>query len=62
MIRCACGQLDCKIAIYIEKGQLWFTDKDGEQTLMHLDANTIVKLIKGLKVALLECADDNVLS
>jgi len=60
MIRCACGEDSCCIKIKLEAWPeenyvyLWFTDKDGKETLMYLDPNTVVSLIKELKEALVE--------
>jgi len=55
MIKCACGDPECKIRINFDSASqaLWFTDKEGMETLMYLDANTIVDLISRLKEVLL---------
>ena len=60
IIKCACGEEECKIKIKLETWQddssiyLWFTDKDGKETLMCLDPNTTVELIHALKNALMD--------
>ena len=33
---------------------MWFTDKDGDDNVMYLDANSVIHLIKALKLCLLE--------
>ena len=59
VIKCACGEEKCKVMIKLETWDdggiyLWFTDKDGKETLMYLDPNTTVELIHALKNALME--------
>ena len=59
VVRCACGEEECKIRIKLETWDdgyiyLWFTDKDGKETLMYLDPNTTVELIHALKDALMK--------
>lgn len=57
MIKCACNTKDCKIGIYFDQDHLWFVDKNGKETLMYLDPNTIVELIKKLKEVLVSMVD-----
>lgn len=58
VIKCACGQEGCKVQIRLETDDrnimLWYTDKDGKETLMYLDANTAIELIRALKECILE--------
>jgi len=58
VVRCACGEKECRIKIKLEADSsdinLWFTDKDGKETLMYLDPNTTVKLIHALKNVLMD--------
>lgn len=58
MIKCACNNQECKTQIRLDSMSraLWFTDKDGNETLMYLDPNTVVKLIEELRDVLLEMA------
>jgi len=61
-INCVCGDPKCQMTlrtcIAFDSGSpsLWFTDKEGNQTLMYLDANTIVRLINELRRCLLHLA------
>ena len=61
-VKCACGDENCKIQIkiYVMDGEihLWFTDKNGEETLMYLDPNTVVELIHVLKSVLLDVCNN----
>lgn len=52
MIKCACGDKDCPIEIRLCDKELWMTNKSGEETLMYLDANSTVELIKEAHQAL----------
>lgn len=37
VIRCACGELECKIALWLEdEHRLWFRDKRGDEHFMYL--------------------------
>ncbi|RLE48716.1 MAG: hypothetical protein DRJ18_01450 [Candidatus Methanomethylicota archaeon] len=58
VIKCACKQEECKVQIKLETDgniiMLWYTDKDGKETLMYLDANTAIELIRALKQCILE--------
>ena len=51
MAKCACGDKNCKTEIRFDSAShaLWFTDKAGNETLMYLDANTIIELVHGLR-------------
>ena len=57
-IRCACDEPECKIKIRVEGDgklvYLWITDRDGDETLMYLDPNRVVELVRELKRALLD--------
>ncbi|GIU69752.1 MAG: hypothetical protein KatS3mg002_0988 [Candidatus Woesearchaeota archaeon] len=55
-VKCSCKSEDCNIKIRIDRmtSGIWFTDKEGKETLMDLDANTIVKLITELRNFLIE--------
>lgn len=44
MIKCACNDKLCPIKILFDGNRLHFIDKKGEETVMYLDANTIVEL------------------
>jgi hypothetical protein len=63
LIKCACRNPDCQIAIHFEPPTIntlpgiWFTGKYGEETLMYVDANTIVELIRELKKILIEMTE-----
>lgn len=52
-IKCACGASDCLVRIIIDD-HMWITDKDGKETLIYLDANTIVKMINALRASLIK--------
>jgi len=56
-IGCCCGDESCtqKIVFEFTSGQalLTWTDKNGEEHLLYLDANGVVKMIHGLKDGLL---------
>ena len=52
MIKCACGDRNCKIMICLGNEELWFTDKEGGECLMYLDPNAIRDLVKALKKCL----------
>ena len=62
MIKCVCGKPECPIQIIVSGygHELWITDKAGMETLMYVDANTIVALIKELRRALIEIADETI--
>lgn len=60
MIKCSCGDKDCKTRIKFDENRLWFEDEEGKETLMYLDANTIVDLIRKLKEILIKMGDVNV--
>lgn len=47
-IKCTCGEDSCPIKIATTDEGLALTGKDGEQSLMYLDANAIVSMIKAL--------------
>lgn len=47
MIKCACGDAKCQIALRPEDlYRMMIIDKDGKDHLMYLDANGIVQLIR----------------
>jgi hypothetical protein len=52
---CSCVDPDCEIGIRFDAASsaLWFTDKAGNETLMYLDANSIIRLIVELRDVLL---------
>ena len=58
IIKCACRNEECKVQIRLETDGdmilLWYTDKDEKETLMYLDANTAIELIRALKECILE--------
>lgn len=58
IIKCSCDGPDCRIAIHINSGgdylELWFTDKNGMDSLMYLDADGAVALIRKLRERLME--------
>lgn len=58
MSKCACRDSACKTELRLNSApnELWMMDKEGKETLMYLDANTIVDLIKTLRVNLLRMA------
>lgn len=64
MIRCACGENDCKIEVRFEQNpaSMWFTDADGKDTMMYLDANTIVRMITELREALIGLSNYRIVS
>ncbi len=53
MISCACGKKGCLTKIEFGDG-LHFTDKDGNETLMYLDANSLVALVHEARAAYLD--------
>lgn len=53
-IKCSCGDKECKIQINVVEEGLWFVDKNGGETLMYLDPNTIVALINELRKSLIK--------
>lgn len=57
LIKCSCKDKDCPIRIVFDEDRLWFTGKDNKETLMYLDANVIVNLIKQLKGILNKMGD-----
>ena len=48
-IKCCCLSSTCTTAIRVENNGLWFIDKDGRETLMYVDPNTLQKLIAELR-------------
>lgn len=44
MVNCACKDKNCPIKILFDGRVLHFIDEKGEETVMYLDANTIVEL------------------
>ncbi len=59
-IKCACGNSGCTTKIIISHSstslELWFTDDEGRDTLMYLDANATVELSRALVSHLSEFA------
>jgi len=55
-IKCTCGNELCKTSISVEDDGLWLMDKKGESTLMYLDPNGMVDLIRRLQGALRRAA------
>ena len=51
-MKCACGSNKCPIELHIQGNELWFTSKTNETTLMYLDANILLELIKEAQEAL----------
>lgn len=48
--KCTCGDSECTTGIHTEEPNIITpTDKDGNESLMYVDANTVVALIKALK-------------
>jgi hypothetical protein len=56
-VRCACGNKECKIKVYISRREFWFTDPEGKEYLMYLDANAIIEMMGELRCALLAQAN-----
>ena len=57
LIVCSCKDPACKTHVIIgcanqDTVELWITNKYGEETLMYMDANTVVALVQDLQVAL----------
>ena len=50
-MKCTCGDTNCKQEIRFDNAShaLWFTDKNGDQNLMYLDANATIELIRELR-------------
>lgn len=59
-IRCSCGDKECKIQVNLVGEGLWIVDKDGDETLMYLDPNTIVALINELRKLLIQKTNEYV--
>ncbi|MGB9781407.1 MAG: hypothetical protein ACPLXA_00385 [Moorellaceae bacterium] len=55
LLKCACGKADCRLGIVVDATipGLWLRDPHGNASLMYLDANTTVELIRRLKALLL---------
>jgi len=51
-IKCACINPQCRIELHFENYKLWFTDRQGWDTLMYLSDNTISKMIEELQAML----------
>lgn len=48
-VKCACGDPKCPISILVSPGDgLWLTSKDGQETLMCVDPQTITELHRTL--------------
>jgi len=60
-IRCSCENKKCpiKISFDFESKLFFFTDKDGKETSMYLDANTSISLINELKKYVVYLANEN---
>jgi len=57
-LKCTCKTKDCPTKINLSNaGELWITDKEGKETLMYIDANTIVEMIKYLKDNLIKLTE-----
>ena len=54
MIKCSCGSLDSKTNITLGSEGMFFNDKEGRETLMYLDANAKMSLIKEIRKFLIE--------
>ena len=54
IIKCSCGDKDCKTQIAICTEGCFLTDKNGEECLMYLDANAKSKLAVGFKQSLID--------
>lgn len=56
--KCKCGKDDCPFSVWVESPDivnlipLMFTDRNGEEMRMYLDANAAILLIKDLKEAI----------
>ncbi len=57
MINCACGKKGCPTKIQFGDG-LWFTDRNGNATLMYLDANSLVALVHEARTAYLDLLNE----
>lgn len=53
-IKCTCGEKSCPIKIATTDEGLALVGKDGEVSLMYLDANAIVSMIRALHSVLLQ--------
>lgn len=51
-VNCTC-ESGCKTGLSISGKELWFTDDEGKETLMYLDANKLVEIIKLCQGALI---------
>lgn len=57
IIVCGCGEPGCKMKMAlsmdgVERVPLWFTDKEGNEFLMYLDANGVTALLRALRSCL----------
>ena len=54
IVKCSCGDKDCKTQINIFTEGAFITDKNGNECLMYLDANSKAKLAVGFKQSILD--------
>jgi hypothetical protein len=49
IIQCTCQDSKCKTGIRVERDGLWLRGKDGQDSLMYVDPNTIRDLVAELR-------------
>ncbi len=49
MIQCTCGKPDCKAGLSFDTGGIYLHDKEGRESLMYVDPNAIVDIIRELR-------------
>lgn len=56
VVHCKCKAPACKQSIWFDSAShaLWHSSKSGEESMMHLDANSCVELIKELREVLMQ--------
>jgi hypothetical protein len=54
LIRCTCGDKKCKRTVSVSGNELWTQDHDERESLMYLDPNAKVKLIKALQKSIID--------
>jgi len=56
VIHCKCNDAACKQSIWFDSASraLWHSNKLGEESLMYLDANSCVELIKELREVMMQ--------
>lgn len=60
IINCRCGAKDCPIQVRFNGRELWLNGKDKTESLMYVDANALVEIIKAARTALISLTEEEI--